>query len=162
MAAYWNDDNFQWTTTDIENVFYSLHLTLSLNCKQIILIHGLLLHNLTIFIYMLFGSVILFKVLLFSIYDYNLFFACNNFIRNFFFLFFICAKSGGKWVGVLCFVYKIILNQLNCLLILMHGKRYQVFLLVLFFFSFVTEMHFSSSLTIKKNCMVFSIIHKIR
>lgn len=111
MAAYWNDDNFQWTTTDIENVFYSLHLTLSLNCKQIILIHGLLLHNLTIFIYMLFGSVILFKVLLFSIYDYNLFFACNNFIRNFFFNFlFVQNQVENGWV---CYVFFIRLSWIN-------------------------------------------------
>lgn len=91
---------------------------------------------------MLFGCNLI-EVLLFSIWI-TIFFACNNFIRNFFFKFyFICAESGGKWVGVLCFVYKIILNQLNCLLILNGGKRYQVFYACLF--SFVTEIQFYSS-----------------
>lgn len=104
MAAYWNDDNFQWTTTDIYIQMCYTHLTLSLVANYTY--SRLLLHNLISFYFLFtccFAVIILKFFFLFSIWI-TIFFACNNFIRNFFL--FICAESGGKWVGVLCFVYK--------------------------------------------------------
>lgn len=104
MAAYWNDDNFQWTTTDIyTNVLYTPY-SFS-RCKLYLFTVITSQFNIFLFfIYLLFCCNHIKVFFLFSMWI-TIFFACNNFIRNFFFLL-ICAESGGKWVGVLCFVYK--------------------------------------------------------
>lgn len=107
------------------------HLTLSLVANYTY--SRLLLHNLISFYFLFtccFAVIILKFFFLFSLWI-TIFFACNNFIRNFFFCLFVQNQVENGWVCYVSFI-KIISNQLNCLLILM-GKRYQVFLFSVFF-----------------------------
>lgn len=130
MAAYWNDDNFQWTTTDIyTNVLYTPY-SFS-RCKLYLFTVITSQFNIFLFfIYLLFCCNHIKVFFLFSMWI-TIFFACNNFIRNFFFCLFVQNQVENGWVCYVSFI-KIISNQLNCLLILI-CKRYQVFLFSVFF-----------------------------